>query len=79
MTVVLLVALVRVYRLIPPRVRRGWSMGCSTSGGYLAELQSGNVAGLAALRMIAAALNPHLSDAWADPHAGGWDEARPGG
>ena len=65
-----LIALVRGYRLIPAPVRRLWSLGCSTSGGYLAELQSGSVTGLAALRLIAAALIPH---------AGGWDEARPGG
>jgi hypothetical protein len=70
MMTVILILLIRAYRLIPAPVRRTWSLGCSTSGGYLAELQAGNVTGLAALRLIAAALVPH---------AGGWDEARPGG
>jgi len=66
----MLIALVQAYRRIPAPVRTIWSGGRSTSGGYLAELQSGRVTGLAALRLVAHAANPLM---------GGWDEARPGG
>lgn len=57
-----IIMLVRMYRLIPAPVRTIWSGGSSTSGRYLAELQSGNVTGFAAVKLIAKAVNPHMAN-----------------
>ena len=56
----LVLVLVLGYRLIPARVRRVWSFGKSTSHLALAELRSGDYAGLAAVRLFAHYANPHL-------------------
>lgn len=59
---VILIMLVRMYRLIPDSVRSTWSGGSSTSGKYLAELQSGNARGYAAVRLMMRAVNPHMAN-----------------